>query len=140
MRRREFLGVLGGAATGWPMGARAEQTQKIPIIGFLGANTATQSEWTAAFVERLPQHGRADGSVATNGRRGPKSGRARIRASTHDAANFDLVYDGNKPTSVVYGRCDPTMSLWYVTKVDAVVAKRHGVISALIDRFADELD
>ena len=61
-------------------------------------------------------------------------------ASAHDADNFDLVYDGNKPTPVVYSRCDPTMSLWDVAKVDAVMAIRHGVIGALIGRFADELD
>ena len=63
-----------------------------------------------------------------------------FRPSAHDAANFDLVYDGNKPTSVVYSRCDPTMSLWDVAKVDAVVTKRHGVIGALAGRFANKLD
>ncbi len=59
MRRRQFLGVLGGVAA-WPAVARAQQPVK--IIGFLGPlSPSTQSEWTAAFVQRMHEHGWIEG-------------------------------------------------------------------------------
>ena len=62
MRRREFIRLLGGAAAAWPLAARAQQPGKLPTIGFLGATTpSAQSQWTAAFVQRLRELGWIEG-------------------------------------------------------------------------------
>ena len=62
MRRREFITLLGGAAVAWPLAAHSQQTSKLPTIGFLGSTTpTTQSQWTAAFVQRLRELGWIEG-------------------------------------------------------------------------------
>jgi len=53
MRRRKFLGVLGGAAAAWPLGASAQQAAKVPRIGYLAVNLATNPQLTEAFRQGL---------------------------------------------------------------------------------------
>jgi len=61
MRRRDFIRAIGGAAA-WPLAARAQQTGKLPTIGFLGTTTPSAwGPWTAAFVQRLHELGWIDG-------------------------------------------------------------------------------
>jgi putative ABC transport system substrate-binding protein len=62
MMRREFITLLGGAAAAWPLAVRAQQPGKLPTIGLLGpATPAIQSQWTAAFVQRLRELGWIEG-------------------------------------------------------------------------------
>jgi ABC-type uncharacterized transport system substrate-binding protein len=59
--RRQLITLLGGAAA-WPLGARAQQADKVPTIGFLGTTTAAAwGPWTAAFVQRLRELGWIEG-------------------------------------------------------------------------------
>ena len=61
MKRREFIALLGSAVA-WPPAASAQQTPRLPTIGYLGAATPLAwSQWTAAFVQRLRELGWIEG-------------------------------------------------------------------------------
>jgi putative ABC transport system substrate-binding protein len=62
MRRRDVIRLLGGMAAAWPLVVRAQQSGRLPIIGYLGASTlASQGQWYAAFVQRLRELGWIEG-------------------------------------------------------------------------------
>ncbi len=63
MRRREFLGWVGGAAAAWPLVASAQQAGKPLTIGYLAPNSeAADRPRRAAFVRRLSELGWVEGS------------------------------------------------------------------------------
>jgi putative ABC transport system substrate-binding protein len=62
IRRREFIVTLVSAVMAWPLTARAQQSAKLPTIGFLVAGTpSSHGQWVAALVRRLQELGWIEG-------------------------------------------------------------------------------
>jgi putative tryptophan/tyrosine transport system substrate-binding protein len=64
MRRREFISLLGGAATAWPLAAGAQQQERIRRIGVLVVGAKDDPYYKArlgAFRQGLEKLGWSDG-------------------------------------------------------------------------------
>ncbi len=64
MRRREFITLVGSAAATWPLAARAQQSDRMRLIGVLMGLAESDREaqsWVAAFREELQKLGWTEG-------------------------------------------------------------------------------
>ena len=89
MRRRDFITLVGGTTAAWPLAVRAQQSAKLPTIGFSDASTpSTEGQWVAAFVQRLGElgwiEGRTPSRLSIAGRRDAPSAPQRLRLSLFD--------------------------------------------------------
>src|SRR3974377_1538483 len=67
MRRREFITLLCGATTTWPLAAHAQQSERMRRIGGIMARSANDPEgqaFVAAFLQGLQELGWSDGRNA----------------------------------------------------------------------------
>jgi len=87
MRRRQFLGVLGGAAAAWPLAVRAQQPA-MPVIGFLspGSLEADTSRMNAVR-QGLAEIGYVEGHNAAIEYRGAQYQHDRLSALAADLVN-----------------------------------------------------
>jgi putative ABC transport system substrate-binding protein len=61
VRRREFIGLLGGVAVAWPLAARAQQPT-MPLLGVLDSGSADKNEqYLAPFWQGLSEAGYVEG-------------------------------------------------------------------------------
>jgi putative ABC transport system substrate-binding protein len=64
VKRREFITLLGGAAAGWPLAARAQQAENLVRIGFL-PNGSPSNSYDRSLVEAF-QRGLREVGVVEN--------------------------------------------------------------------------
>ena len=122
MNRREFITLVGGA-TAWPWAARAQQAGKLPTIGYLGANTASaQSQWTAAFAQRLRELGWIEGrTVAIEYRWGEgRSERMAEIATEFVRLKVDIIFTGGTAAVIAAKQATSVIPIVFAAAGDPV--------------------
>jgi putative tryptophan/tyrosine transport system substrate-binding protein len=120
MNRREVTTLLGGAAA-WPLAAHGQQAPK--TIGLLGANSASQqSQWTAAFVQRLRELGWTEGrNIAIEARWAEGSNeRAAEFAAELVRRGPDLIVTSGTPIALAAKQATATVPIVFATASDPV--------------------
>ena len=125
MRRREFLGVLGGGAAAWPLAARAQQGERIRRIGVLMsfAESDPQAQaWVAAFREGLQQLGWAEARNIAIDIRWATTDMAVIQRSVKElvALQPDLVLSSSTPTTAALLQQTRTIPIIFATATDPI--------------------
>jgi len=84
MRRRDFVAILGGAVTAWPLSAQGQQqpgARRIPIVGFIGlASAAVDSQAILPFRKTLSELGYIEGRTIVIEERNAEGNVERARA------------------------------------------------------------
>jgi putative ABC transport system substrate-binding protein len=130
MRRREFLGLIGGAATGWASIARAEQA---PItIGYLSARSPDESRHLlAAFREGLKSEGYVEGQNIELRLRWAEGHYDRLPAMALDLVRDHialLVTTGGEPAALAAKAATSTIPIVFTVGGDPV---RIGLVASL---------
>jgi putative tryptophan/tyrosine transport system substrate-binding protein len=126
MRRREFLGVLSGAAA-WPLAARAQQGERMRRIGVLMHTAAGEPEAQArlaAFLQGLQAAGWEVGRDITVDTRWSTGDGARL---SRDAAELvatrpDVILAGVGATTPALAQASKTVPIVFAQVIDPVGA------------------
>src|SRR3954453_23250991 len=103
MKRREFIGLLGGAAAAFPLAAHAQQGERVRRVGVLMHTTSDELDAQAQMAAFLQEMQVAGWEVGRNLRietRWSGGDPARLRKYAADlvALNPDVIMAGSGPT------------------------------------------
>ncbi len=126
MRRRDFIWLLGGAATAWPLAVRSQQAESVPRIGVLMNLAADDPEGQArltGFLHGLEESDWADGRNAhIDTRWGPDAGSTRKYAAELVALAPDVILAPASVATSTLQQTTRTVPIVFVSVVDPVGA------------------
>lgn len=125
MRRRKFLGVLGGVAAAWPLVASAQQPDRVRRIGVLMGFAENDEVWQAyltAFKQRLQDLGWTDGRNVRFDIRftGESTERTRIAAAELVALVPDVIFVTTNPVVSALTQATRTIPIVFTWVSDSV--------------------
>ena len=129
MRRREFLGVLGGAAVLVPLAARAQQ--QMPVVGFLNASAPDgYSDRLRALRQGLKESGYVEGeNVAIEYRWGENEpDRLPVLAADLVRRRVNVIAVASAPASLAAAKATTTIPIVFMVPEDPVTL---GLVTSL---------
>jgi ABC-type uncharacterized transport system substrate-binding protein len=131
MRRREFIGLAGGAIAAWPGALFAQRASRLPTIGYLGPSTPTaHGPRTAAFVQRLHELGWIEGRTVAIEFRWAEGGSARAAeiAAEFVRLKVDVIVTGGAEFVIVAKQATSTIPIVFSGAGDPVAT---GLVASL---------
>ena len=127
MRRREFMTLVGGAATAWPLAARAQQAQRTRRVGVLIGFAETDPDvksWFAAFRGALAKLGWTEGSNFQIELRWTSDDPDRMKAFAKELVDLrpDAILSVTTPVTNALVRETQTIPIVIVTVADPVAS------------------
>jgi ABC-type uncharacterized transport system substrate-binding protein len=135
MRRRTFIGLLGGAAAAWPLAAHAQRRERVRRIGVLMHLAADDSEGQsrfAAFLQGLQEAGWAVGRNLTIDVRWAAADVELMKRAARElvALQPDLLFTSSTPAAAAMLQATRTIPVVFVLVADPVGT---ALIASLLD-------
>jgi putative ABC transport system substrate-binding protein len=145
MRRRSFLGVLGGTAAAWPLAAWGQQPAKLPTIGFVVPGTPTSfGRRVAASVQRLRELGWVEGRTVAIEFRWAEAQRFDEIVTELVRLKVDVIFTGGTPPVIAAQKATSNIPIVFVAAGDPVgtglvasLARPGGNITGLSNQTRD---
>jgi putative tryptophan/tyrosine transport system substrate-binding protein len=133
MRRREFIALLGGAAAGWPLAARAQQRERMRRIGVVAGDMETDPEEQmriGAFRQRLAQLGWVGGGSVSFDYRWAATDDDRIRSHVAELVDLkpDVILTQGTPLTLAAQQQTRTIPIVFTLVADPVAS---GLVASL---------
>jgi putative ABC transport system substrate-binding protein len=125
VKRRDFITLLGGAATAWPLAVRAQPADRVRRIGVLmgpDENEPLTKSLVSAFTQALADLGWTDGRNVRMDLRWGRGDINRIRALAQELVGLqlDIIVTSNTPATIALQRETQTIPIVFATVTDPV--------------------